>query len=157
MSAQRRRQLLLAVAALAVVAAVLVIGTVVSGGTPDQTPSRVNADLAVTFANQWRLQQQILGRPASARFTATADCHHTPKGSRDRGPGTWFCPVTGHLPGATKPLEFTYIALVDGTSCYSALDSDLPPLITNKTTHKQVANPLVAFDSCFNVYDDRTE
>jgi hypothetical protein len=129
---------------------------VVSGGTPDATPERVNDDLATTFANQWRLQQRILGKRAPAAFTATTDCHHTPKGSRDRGPGTWFCPLQGHLPGVKKPLEFSYIALVDGTSCYSALDSDLPPLITARQTGKQVANPLVAFDSCFNVYDNRT-
>lgn len=156
MTSQRRRQLLLATCTLAVVAALLVIGTAVSGGTPDQTPSRVDADLATTFANQWRLQQRILGKPAPRGFTAKVDCQHTPKGSANRGPGTWYCPLEGRVPGAKKPLEFSYIALVDGTSCYSALDSDLPPLITNKATGKQVANPLVAFDGCFNVYDSRT-
>jgi len=135
---------------------ILVAGVIASGGTPDTTPQRVDQDLAITFANQWRLQQRILGKPAPAGFTATTECHHTPKGSADRGPGTWFCPIKGQVPGLKKPLEFTYIALVDGTSCYSALDSDLPPLITNRATGKQVANPLVAFDSCFNVYDGRT-
>lgn len=151
-----RKRLLIAAAVAAVIALIMVVGVLASGGTPDTTPQRVDHDLAITFANQWRLQQRILGKPAPAGFTATTECHHTPKGSPDRGPGTWFCPVTGHLPGAKKPLEFNYIALVDGTSCYSALDSDLPPLITNKTTGKQVANPLVAFDSCFNIYDGRT-
>ena len=156
MSAATRKRVLVAAAAAVLVALVLVVGTLASGGTPDATRARVEADLATTFANQWRLQQRILGKPAPAGFTATVECHHTPKGSPDRGPGTWFCPIEGHLPGTKKPLDFTYIALVDGTSCYSALDSDLPPLITSKATGKQVANPLVAFDSCFNVYDGRT-
>jgi len=155
MSATGKRIAILA-AAVGVIALILVVGVIASGGKPDTTPQRVDNDLEITFANQWRLQQRILGNPAPAGFTATTECSHTPKGSPDRGPGTWFCPVKGRVPGVKKALDFTYIALVDGTSCYSALDSDLPPLITNKSTGKQVANPLVAFDSCFNVYDDRT-
>ena len=155
MSVTRPRMLAVGGAAAAV-ALLLVVGVIASGGTPDATKSRVDNDLAVTFANQWRLQQRILGKPAPASFTATTECHHTPKGSADRGPGTWFCPIAGHVPGVKKPLSFTFIALVDGTSCYSALDSDLPPFLTDKATGKQVANPLFAFDSCFNVYDGRT-
>ena len=151
-----RRRIVVAATIAAAVALLLVAGVIASGGTPDATRSRVDHDLAITFANQWRLQQRILGKAAPAGFTATPDCHHTPKGSADRGPGTWYCPIKGHLPGGKKPLEFTFIALVDGTSCYSALDSDLPPMLTNKATGKQVANPLFAFDSCFNVYDGRT-
>jgi hypothetical protein len=155
MTASRRRTLAFVATILALVVAFLVIGVVASGGTPDATRSRIENDLNISFANQWRLQQRILGKPAPTGFTATTECHHTPRGSADRGPGTWYCSLEGHLPGHKKPLPYGYIALVDGTSCYSALDSDLPPTIPNRSG-KQVANPLVAFDSCFNVYDGRS-
>ena len=155
MSATSRRALAV-VAAVAALVGLLAVGVAVSGGTPDATRERVEHDVDISFANQWRLQQRLLGKPAPAGFTATSECHHSPKGSPDRGPGTWHCSIEGHLPGAAKPLPFDYIALVDGTSCYSALDSDLPPQITVKATGKQIANPLAAFDSCFDVYDNRT-
>ena len=155
MTTSRRRTLVFVATIVVLVVALLVIGVVASGGTPDVTRERVQHDLNISFANQWRLQQRILGKPVPAGFTATTECHHTPRGSADRGPGTWYCSLDGHMPGQEKPLPFGYIALVDGTSCYSALDSDLPPTIPNRAG-KQVANPLAAFDSCFNVYDDRT-
>jgi hypothetical protein len=155
MTASRRRTLGFVATILAVVVVFLVIGVIASGGTPDVTRERVQHDLNISFANQWRLQQRILGKPAPAGFTATTECHHSPQGSPDRGPGTWHCSLEGRLPSLKKPLPFDYIALVDGTSCYSALDSDLPPTIRNRGG-KEVANPLAAFDSCFNVYDDRT-
>ncbi len=156
MTGSRQRTLAFVGVLVALIVLLLAIGVIASGGTPDATRERIDNDLAISFANQWRLQQRLLGKPAPARFTATTDCHHTPRGSADRGPGTWHCSLEGHLPGTSKPLSFDYIALVDGTSCYSALDSDLPPLITDKATGKQVANPLNAFDSCFDVYDNRT-
>ncbi len=155
MTSSRRRTLGFAATIVALVVLLLTIGVIASGGTPDVTRERVQHDLNITFANQWRLQQRILGKPAPAAFTARTECHHTPQGSPDRGPGTWHCSLEGHLPGRSKPLAYDYIALVDGTSCYSALDSDLLPTIPDRHG-KQVANPLAAFDSCFNVYDNRS-
>jgi hypothetical protein len=73
MTPSRRRTLGFVATVVVLVVALLVIGVVASGGAPDVTRERVQHDLSISFANQWRLQQRILGRSAPASFTATTE------------------------------------------------------------------------------------
>lgn len=124
---------------------------------PDITRQRVEDDMKLDFANQVKLTDAILGKPAPNGLTDSVTCDKGGPSKPDRGPGKdWVCMVTYSADG--MPTTTTrYELFVHGEACYTATDPALieQPNITN-AKGKSVANPLQQFDGCFDVYDNKT-
>jgi hypothetical protein len=130
----------------------------VSSCTSDVTRQRVEADMALDFANQLKLTAGILGQPVPKAVSDHVSCDKGGPKVADKGPGKdWVCMVTytaDNGPSTTTRYEL----FVHGEACYTATDPALieQPSITKASTGKSVPNPLEQFDGCFNVYDNKT-
>lgn len=147
----RKRPLVLAATAI-------VLGGVLAGCTPDDTRQRVEADMQIDWANQYKNTQRLLGHPVSTGLTDSVTCDKGGPKVPDKGPGKdWICVVTYKDPQNHRAGRTLYQLFVHGEACYTATD---PKLIENSslpdpTSGATNANPLEQFDGCFNIYDNK--
>jgi hypothetical protein len=144
--------------ALALATALVAAGAV-AGCTPDDTRQRVEADMQVDWANQYRDAQRLQGKSVPRSLHDRVSCDKGGPKVPDRGPGKdWICMVSYRDPATGKPATTRYELFVHGEACYTATD---PKLIENSslpdpTNGATKANPLEQFDGCFSVYDGKT-
>ena len=144
---------------LAIAVAGLAIAGVLSGCTPDDTRQRVEADMQVTWANQYKNAQRLQGKPVPASLHDSVSCDKGGPKVPDRGPGKdWICIVHYTDPQTQTPATTLYQLFVHGEACYTATDPKLieHSSLPDPTSGATNANPLEQFDGCFSVYDDKT-
>lgn len=143
---------------LVALAAVAVAAAIVAGCTPDDTRQRVESDMTVDWANQYRNAQRLQDKSVSADLRDSVSCDKGGPKVPDRGPGKdWICLVHYSDPATGRAGTTRYELFVHGEACYTATD---PKLIENSslpdpTSGATNANPLEQFDGCFSVYDDK--
>lgn len=142
--------------ALAATAAAL--AAALTGCTPDDTRQRVESDMQIDWANQYRNAQRLQHHPISTGVTDTVSCDKGGPKVPDKGPGKdWICIVKYNDPLSHHAGQTLYQLFVHGEACYTATD---PKLIENSslpdpTSGASNANPLEQFDGCFNIYDNK--
>lgn len=140
-------------------AAVALAAIIVSGCTPDDTRQRVESDMTVAYANQYKNTQRLLGHPVSTGLKDTVSCDKGGPKVADKGPGKdWICMVHYTDPQNHTSATTRYELFVHGEACYTATD---PKLISNSslpdpTSGASKSNPLEQFDGCFSIYDNKT-
>lgn len=143
---------------LVFVATAATLAAVLSGCTPDDTRQRVEADMQIDWANQYKNAQRLQQHPVSAGLTDSVSCDKGGPKVPDKGPGKdWICIVKYSDPSNHRTGQTLYQLFVHGEACYTATD---PKLIENSslpdpTSGVTSANPLEQFDGCFNIYDNK--
>lgn len=144
---------------LAPLAVGIAAAVVISGCTPDDTRQRVEADMQLDWANQYKDARHFEHKPVPAKLNDSVTCDKGGPKVPDRGPGKdWLCTVRYTDPDTGQQKSTLYQLFVHGEACYTATD---PKLIANSslpdpTTGASKSNPLEQFDGCFSVYDSKT-
>jgi ABC-2 type transport system permease protein len=128
---------------------------VIACGDRGVTKSRVEIDVARTFANLVRVQTRVLVGVTidASTLRATAACKKvTPEGDV-RGAGDWRCAISWYVPGRDVPVQDSFDVAVAPDGCYTATaDAEAhvggPTLKTREG--RRVTNVVYAFDGCFD-------
>jgi hypothetical protein len=122
------------------------------------TAPRLEAALAVTFANLIDAQETVLRLPPVdvPALKASATCHKVGLAERDRegtGAGSYVCTISWYAPARRAPLHETYDVSVTTDACFTATNEGAEGHVGGPTlTTKQgevMRNLLHAFDGCF--------
>lgn len=134
------------------VAAALAVG-LSAAGSPDVTRARVERSLTPAFTRLYVDQQHVLGHTVTASSTAArSSCDRGGPKVADVGAGAdWIC-LVDFTDAAGAPQEGKFELQVHADACYTAAGpAKLLGGFTITDTHgRDVANPLSAFDVCFD-------
>jgi hypothetical protein len=136
---------------------------VVACGDRGVTKSRIEVDVARTFANLVRVQTRVLAgvNIDASTLRATAACKKVMPvgvGADVRGAGDWRCNISWSVPGRDVPVQDSFDVAVSPDGCYTATaDAEAhvggPTLKTRDG--RRVTNLVYAFDGCFDPTHDQ--
>ncbi|MBK5305615.1 MAG: hypothetical protein JJD92_02895 [Frankiaceae bacterium] len=116
-----------------------------------QTPPKLSASFAETFAGLYAEQQQALGRTDATRpsLQTRAVCRRS--GPQPEGPGEdWLCAVQ-YVDGDTEATQsFEVQAKPDGCWKAEGPPTVQPALLRDPQTGRSVVNRLAEFDGCLD-------